>query len=414
MSTWLVPRDELTPEQLRAIELDPSEHRLILGGPGSGKTQILLHRGQHLRDLWGVEPSRFRLFVYTKALKQYIRSALGLLDLPEECVSTLDSWCTSTYRAQTGRKLPRVPGGKQPDFDAIRKAVLRIVENGSIQPYDFVLVDEAQDLNEVAFRLLRGMAKHITICADHKQQIYDDGSRIDTITTHLRLRRENVALLDTYRCCPYLVKLSAQLLDGEEKDVYIRQARTDQTERETPLLIRAQSADQERKQIFDMVRIRLARGERIAVLFPQQRQAYGFAKGLMEEGIDCENPRELDFTTDKPKLMPYHSAKGLTFDTVLMPRLVDKSFGRVSYERIVRLLFVGITRATRWVCLSTVKGGRMTALNRLIAIANDGCLAIRECGGVAATAKLPFPDPVSDPPKDDEDKDGNDDFLDLL
>ncbi len=35
-------RSELTAEQLRAIELDCTRNRMILGGPGSGKTQVLL------------------------------------------------------------------------------------------------------------------------------------------------------------------------------------------------------------------------------------------------------------------------------------------------------------------------------------------------------------------------------------
>ena len=46
MSGWLVPRSDLTPEQLRAIELPPTEHRVVIGGPGSGKTQMLLHRAR--------------------------------------------------------------------------------------------------------------------------------------------------------------------------------------------------------------------------------------------------------------------------------------------------------------------------------------------------------------------------------
>lgn len=90
MSTWLIPRDELTPDQLRAIQLDTGEHRVILGPPGSGKTQVLLHRARHLLDSHGVSPDRLRIFVYTNALKDYIASALELLDLPPELLTTWD------------------------------------------------------------------------------------------------------------------------------------------------------------------------------------------------------------------------------------------------------------------------------------------------------------------------------------
>lgn len=60
--------------------------------------------------------------------------------------------------------------------------------------------------------------------------------------------------------------------------------------------------------------------------------------------------------------MPYHSAKGLTFDTVLMPRLVKSSFPVLSAARINHLLFVAITRATKWLYLSTLKGKEVDSL----------------------------------------------------
>ncbi len=85
----------------------------------------------------------------------------------------------------------------------------------------------------------------------------------------------------------------------------------------------------------------------------------------------------LDFTTDKPKLMPYHSAKGLTFDTVVLPRLVPSAFGKMGVARIPKVLFVGITRATKWVYLSTVGNGSFAPLERLAAAASDGVLTIR-------------------------------------
>lgn len=118
----------------------------------------------------------------------------------------------------------------------------------------------------------------------------------------------------------------------------------------------------------------------MAVLFPQQRLAFGYATALKEAGIEVENPKELDFTSDRPKLMPYHSAKGLTFDTVLLPRLVASAFGRMSPQRVVRILFVGITRATKWVCLMTTGSDKFEPLALLVPGATQGCLTIHEKG----------------------------------
>lgn len=41
-----------------------------------------------------------------------------------------------------------------------------------------------------------------------------------------------------------------------------------------------------------------------------------------------------------------------------MPRLVNAAFFNVSSERQNRLLFVGITRAAKWVYLSTIQYGK--------------------------------------------------------
>jgi superfamily I DNA/RNA helicase len=379
MSTWLIPREELTPNQLRAIELSSHEHRVILGGPGSGKTQILLHRGHFLREQFGVAPDRFHIFVYTKALRLYIQSALALLDLPEGSVSTLDSWCMAYFRENIGGRTPWDSAKKCPDFGAIRSEVHETLLSEGRKPYDFLLVDEAQDLDDESFQLLLAMANHLTVCADHKQQIYDQGSDIPSILRWLGLRRGNVTLLETYRCCPYIVQLASHLIDEvEEREAYIRQACTSQTERETPLLTYFRDAQDEKDQLIDLVRTRLAKGERVAVLFPQQRQAYGYASALEQAGIEVENPKELDFTSDKPKLMPYHSAKGLTFDTVLLPRLLGSAFGRMGSQRIPRILFVGITRATKWVCLMTSENENFEPLERLIPGVSSGCLSIRK------------------------------------
>ena len=101
--SWLVPRNELTDAQSRAVEANPKQHRLVLGSPGSGKTIVLLHRARYLLDQYGIPPDRCRLFVYTNALKAYIRAALRDLALPEDCVVTFDAWCGEYYR-DSGRQ----------------------------------------------------------------------------------------------------------------------------------------------------------------------------------------------------------------------------------------------------------------------------------------------------------------------
>ena len=111
----------------------------------------------------------------------------------------------------------------------------------------------------------------------------------------------------------------------------------------------------------------------IAILFPLKRQVEGFAQGLRAEGIPVETVKNdaLDFSTPLPKLLTFHSAKGLTFDSVLMPRLVKNSFPGPMSKRTERLLYVGLTRATKWLYLSGTQDALLPELQRIRRLAGE-------------------------------------------
>jgi hypothetical protein len=381
---WLVPEPDLTPDQLRAVRLRPDEHRIIFGAPGSGKTMILAHRAAFFMREGRIPPERLRIFVFTKVLKEYIRSALHYLTIPDICVSTFDAWCMDFHRQHIGK----IPWDKGPDFAAIRTAVHQKLKSGPLaqKPFDVMLVDEGQDLAPEVFDILMAVSHHITVCMDHKQQIYDGGSDEAQILKSLGLKKRNISLLEAYRCSPYIVHIASSfIVSPEERENYIRQTKVPQSEKETPLFYIARDFEDEKRRLVEIVKARQAKGERIAILFGTQRQVAGFAMGLRELGLEVEIPSRrsndeegIDFNSDLPKLMPFHSAKGLTFDTVLMPRIVPRSFGQFSAERIERLLFVGVTRATKWLYFSSNDVESLPFLGRLQSLAKAGHLSIQK------------------------------------
>jgi len=363
--SWLIPFNELTVDQQRAVQLNPNENRAIIGGPGSGKTQVLLHRARYLSDLMGTSPEGYRLFVYTNALKEYIKSAIQDLRLPEDNVLTFDHWCCIFYQQHINKSLPRNSEEKTLDFPLIRKSVIRYITSGkiSLPIFNFVLVDEGQDFEEEIFSFLSSISRHVTVCIDNKQQLYDNKASEVEILYKLGIRRHNVNLIDAFRVCPYLVEVAAEFIpDPTEKDAFRNQTRQPQIERQTPSIYFSRNLEDEKQMLYHIVQERLLKNERIAILLPKNKQVFGFAKGLSDVGIEVEVPDKgkrsnslptHDFNSSRPKVMAYHSAKGLTFDTVIMPRLVASSFGRFHPSRIERLIFVGITRATKWCYFST-------------------------------------------------------------
>lgn len=367
--SWLVPFSELTPDQIRAVELSPREHRVILGGPGSGKTLVLMHRARFLAEEYQAQPEEFHVFVFTNALKEYIRSALVELDLPDDAVTTLDDWCVQFYRREIHHILPWNKVERCPDYAAIRRAVHLRLKGKRL--FKFVLVDEGQDLEREAFEMIRDLAGHLTVAVDQRQQIYSEGSGVPEILRALGLKRGDVTLLETFRCSPYIVRLAAEFIaDPEERQAFINQTRTSQTDIQTPFLYVASNVEDEKARLLEVLRERQLLDRSVAILLPKNAQVHSFAARCRDQGISVETRREgLDFSSGLPKVITYHSAKGLTFDSVLLPRLVESSFSGPLEGWSERLLYVGIARAVRWVYFSTVRGQELPELDRIQALA---------------------------------------------
>ncbi|MDP3498171.1 MAG: AAA family ATPase [Candidatus Nitrotoga sp.] len=353
---WLIPYASLTPAQQDAVQMDTRSHKAIVGGPGAGKTLVLLHRLNLLFHRAGKNSDAVRLFVYTNTLKEFIRTGNDVLPVPDECILTFDKWCSDTYKTHVDERLPRQD--RMPDFEAIRAGVFQAIESGKLPTpiFDYVLIDEAQDMDVGAIEMLKRIARHITVCMDGKQQLYDGRMSEPEALTRLGLSHHNTALLAAFRCNPMVTELAAQFIpDESRRQEFMRQASNVEMDRSRPLFYVADNFTDEMAHMVEMVRLRLSYGDSIAVLFPQQRQVHGFAKGFTEAGIDVEVQKlgaSIDFSNSLPKLMTYHQAKGLTFDSVFLPRLNQSSFQGKMSERIGHLCFVGVSRAVKWVYMS--------------------------------------------------------------
>lgn len=418
--SWLVHRSELTDAQSRAVESSRSQHRLVLGSPGSGKTIVLLHRARHLIDEHQIAAERCRFFVFTNSLKAYIRAAVRDLELPDDCVMTFDAWCSEFYRKRINKRLPWNDSSRQRDWEAIRRAVWEQTRqlSDSDRFYDVVLVDEGQDLDRRDFETIAAVAQHVTVFMDPKQKLYERDADELGVAKVLGLRRRNLVLLDAYRCSPYIVRVGASFIrDAVERRQFIEQNPPVETgERQVPLLYLSSSVEDDRTHLIEVVRTRIDRNERIAILLPTTRHVYGYARALQEAGLEVEIKQAkgrkkndisaIDFSTPVPKLMAYPSSKGLTFDTVLMPRLDQKLIKKIDPNLLERWLFVGVTRATRWIYVSSTDGDNTPFLDRFRILEEGGYMTIsREGDRQSADATVE---------SDDDGRGEEDDLIDLF
>jgi|688.fasta_scaffold70831_4 superfamily I DNA/RNA helicase len=361
--SWLVPFSSLTPEQQDAVSLDDKHHKAIIGGPGAGKSMVLLYRFDYLYNLYNKEVDSIHFFVYTTSLKDFIKSSFSLLDIPDNCITTFDKWCLDTYKKYIVYSVPYTQSGKskKPDFEKIRSTVHEQITTGKIKIplFKAILIDEAQDMDQQAVEIICAITKHVTVAMDGKQQLYDDRLAESGVLQLLNMKRHNVSLLSAYRCNPMVTNLAANFIDDiDKRNEFKRQAKNGKGDRYKPLFYIASGFDDEKKRLAELIHLRLSNNETIGILFPQNRLVYGYAKGLKELGIDIDtNSRNgLDFSNGRPKALTYHEAKGLTFDSVFMPKLDTDAFTNKMSERLKSLLFVGVSRAVSWVYLSGIDG----------------------------------------------------------
>ncbi len=375
-ATWLIPENELTVEQQRAVTLDPSKPRVILGPPGSGKTVILAHRAKYLCETYKVRPTRCMILTYTKSLSSYIRAGLRDLGLDLRLVQPLDAWCRSFYQTFLG-PLPKTGqyAGPEGPRRAVREHLLNEWDRGRL--FDFVLVDEAQELDQASFDIMSRIAEHVTMFQDETQRRFDAGKKEREASSFLGQRQTTTALLEGFRCTPHIAGLAARFIpDPEQAERFLMQTRTLSPEKEKPVLFVARDDKEELENLVSTLQARQSLGERIAVLVPSKKHMPPIFRACQDQGLHVEGPTArssgqgancpaYDFSTDRPKIMTYQSARGLTFDTVLLPRLSTGHFRGIIASKISMFLFLGITRAVRWVYLSAIRNQPISPIRSL-------------------------------------------------
>ncbi len=373
---WLVPEQALLPEQQRAVTLSPYKPRIIFGPPGAGKTIILAYRAKYLQEAYRIQGPRLLILAFTNALKGFIQAALEDLNLDPSRVQTFDKWCR-TFHEQTIGPPPSINGRADPENTRLAVQTYLLQHPHQDRLLDAVLVDEGHDLDPASFEILKRLSEHVTVMIDHKQQLYSTGCSQRKLLSTFGLRRINMALLEGFRCSFSIAALAARFIqDSEKAEEFLRQTQNRLPEREKPFLFIARDFAEEMEHLVMVLKTRQSLGERIGILVPERWQAEKLPQLCAEHGVTVEGPPlrpqgrtpdypVYDFGSDSPKAMTYHSAKGLTFDTVLMPRLTNRHFPGALAEKMNELLFVGVTRATHWLYMSTTHSDMIPPIRSL-------------------------------------------------
>jgi DNA helicase IV len=216
MSLWWARRDQLDKSQVDLIEnLALRKSHLILGAPGSGKTNVLLRRAQFVRSQ---NMPNVLVLTFTRSLTEFVKTgcfdAQGREIFPQTCVTTLEGWIRDVYR-QHGVALPQQTDGNLGEWKrSLALGAIGFASQAKIPKYDALFIDEAQDLLPEEIQLLTEWSDVLFLVGDDRQKIYDYSNVLEAVR-RLNPPLAEHTLMFHYRLAPELCQMADRILQAQ-------------------------------------------------------------------------------------------------------------------------------------------------------------------------------------------------------
>jgi ATP-dependent DNA helicase RecQ len=226
--------DELADKaQIRIVTQSLRKNLLVLAGPGSGKTRVVVHRCAYLLRVQRVKPKSILVCCFNHKAAVELRRRLNELAGADARGVTVQ-----TYHSLALRLLGRsCPTDTEPDFDQLIRDAVAVL-NGEVVPdgmeadevrdrllagYEHILVDEYQDIDEPQYELISAIAGrsleeerklNILAVGDDDQNIYTfRGANVSFIKRFQNDYTADIAYLtDNYRSTRYIIETANQLI----------------------------------------------------------------------------------------------------------------------------------------------------------------------------------------------------------
>lgn len=359
-------------EQLNSIqkrilyEMDKRDRLAVIGGPGTGKTFIAVFA--ILKALQENKDSFF--LVYNKNLNLYIKKLIGKESFPEYLAKTYHSWLPS-YLSQVldNYPIPRIRDElmiRGETFDYRWGEITKLLQNvhpNKKRKYDFLFVDEAQDMPLPLIDILKGASKKLMVTFDDSQKIGTDYFKAQKdqqfdrteILTRLDLADSFFDLTQNYRNTQPVERVAKLFGQYFKPNAFTLRQETSPLKGPLPFLIKTKDALQRARLIVQM--FLQQQNLQIGILFANTRQKEDtekivqFKTYLLQElgalspflFYKLENETMIQsFDAPGIYLMSMNSSKGLEFDHVF---IIETEWLKLENDHQANLVYVACTRS---------------------------------------------------------------------
>lgn len=307
---------------IRESELDDFQRHLLLrnldesmvvsGCAGSGKSIIALHKARQIQQEKGDD---YEVIVFTKSLCNYMNSGKEALDLNND-FDYHWSW-------KNRRRSPKS---------------------------DYIIVDEIQDFTKEEIEEFKNSArKYFYFFGDTAQSIFDGLKPTQSIRDiAYQASVSEFPLYFNYRLPKPVAKITEDYIgvDTSYKDATYK-SNVDTI----PRIIQYANFEKQLEAIARIIKTRKLID--VGIFFPRGIEVKNASEILTNLGVNNEvryndkvdwtkSKDTLNFDTSNPKLMTYHSAKGLQFETVFLPSCnIENNIEGFSKQKS---LYVAMTR----------------------------------------------------------------------
>jgi superfamily I DNA/RNA helicase len=312
---WLISEESFDEEQRRIQTLKDGNY-LIEGCAGSGKTVLALTKAYEIKES---ELGTYLVVIFTHTLKDFIKDGITNLGLDEDRICNYDQ-----------------------------------LEKRGYTSADYIIVDEVQDFEDVRIQHLKEMAnKHFIFFGDDAQQLYSDRTNKTNLKRIANLTgiaaNNHKKLSKNYRLPRPIAEFAVQIAKDSNPNII---GQCVKSSGKKPIILKCKGFEDEldyiRKTIENNgllnVGILVKDNDEIQnVIDYYDKLKFNIQYKYYKKNGNSKNLIDtLDFYDHTPKIITYHSSKGLQFDYVFLPAC-NVAYSKYDFQDS---LYVAVTRTS--------------------------------------------------------------------